>query len=111
MAGRTVQLHVGGQSYRVVTSATDEEIHRLEAMVNDKLAQVVPRGRPTPPNALLLAALALAHDVEEARARASVTAGRARDALGRMLERVDSALAEVGERAQASDEAGRDGGR
>ena len=29
MAGRTVQLRVGGQTYRVVTSASDEELQRL----------------------------------------------------------------------------------
>ena len=95
MAGRTVQLRVGGQAYRVVSSATEEELGRLAAIVDDKLRSLVPPGRPMPPQALLLAALALAHDLEEERARGSELSGRARDAFGRILERVDAALATV----------------
>lgn len=103
MPGRTVQVRVGGQVYRLVTSASDDEIHRLEAVVNDKLAEIVPRGRPLPPNALLLAAMALAHDLEEARTHAATTAGRAREALGRMLHRVDEALLEVNARSHVAE--------
>jgi cell division protein ZapA len=103
MAGRTVQVRVGGQVYRLVTSASDDEIHRLETIVNDKLAEIVPRGRPLPPNALLLAAMSLAHDLEEARAQVATTTGRAREALGRMLHRVDEALLEVNARSHAEE--------
>lgn len=102
-----VQLRIGGQSYRVVTSASDEELQRLAAVVDQKLATVVPPGRAVTPQAMLLAAMALAHDLEEERARAdqqrsrveaermnaAAIAERARGAFGRMLERVDAALA------------------
>ena len=93
MGRRTVQLRVGGQSYRVVTSASDDELQRLALAVDDKLATVVPPGRPPTPQALLLAAMALAHDLETERARSAALASRMRDAFGRILQRVDTALA------------------
>jgi cell division protein ZapA len=91
-SGRQVQLRIGGQTYRVVTSASDDELHRLAAVVEQKLAQVAPPGRMVNPQALLLAALALAHELEEERARSSERLARTRTAFGRMLERVDAAL-------------------
>lgn len=97
MAGRTVQLRVGGQTYRVVTTASDDELQRLAAMVDQKIATVVPPGRTVTPQAMLLAAMALAHDLEEERARSAAITERTRGAFGRMLERVDTALAQVGD--------------
>jgi cell division protein ZapA len=95
-AGRTVQLRVGGQTYRVVSSAGEEELQRLAAMVDQKLCEIVPGGhaqtRVVKPEAILLAAMALAHDLEEERARSAAVSTRARGAVGRMLERVDAAL-------------------
>jgi cell division protein ZapA len=92
MAGRTVQLRVGGQTYRVVTTASEEELQRLAAVVDQKLASVVPPGRAITPQAMLLAAMALAHDLEEERERSAAIAAKARGAFGRMIERVDAAL-------------------
>jgi cell division protein ZapA len=94
MPGRTVHLRVGGQTYRVVTSASEEELQRLAAVVDAKIATVVPPGRLVTPQAMLLAAIALAHDLEEERARSETVKTRARSAYGRLLERVDAALAE-----------------
>jgi cell division protein ZapA len=95
MPGRTVQLRVGGQTYRVVTSASEEDLQRLAAVVDQKLAAVVPPGRAITPQAMLLAAMALAHDLEEERERSAAVTARARGAFGRMIERVDAALAAV----------------
>lgn len=92
MGRRTVQLRIGGQTYRVVTSANDDELQRLAAVVDAKLATVVPPGRTPTPQAMLLAAMALAHDLEEERARSAAISGRFRDAFGRILQRVDAAL-------------------
>ena len=92
MAGRTVQLRVGGQTYRVVTSASEEDLRRLAMVVDAKLASVVPPGRPMTPQAMLLVAMALANDLEVARARVDAVSSRARGAFGRMLQRVDAAL-------------------
>ncbi len=100
MAGRTVHLRVGGQTYRVTTSSTDEELQRLAAVVDQKLATVVPPGRTVTPQAMLLAAMALAYELEEERSRTATVAARARGAFGRMLQRVDAAL-EATESAEA----------
>jgi cell division protein ZapA len=102
MPGRTVQLRVGGQTYRVVTTASEEELLRLAAAVDQKLAAVVPPGRAITPQAMLLAAMALAHDLEEERARAAAITSRTRVAYGRMLERVDAALGDYPPPAEAS---------
>jgi cell division protein ZapA len=107
MPGRTVHLRVGGQTYRVVTSASDEELQRLAAVVDAKIATVVPAGRMVTPQAMLLAAIALAHDLEEERARSETVKSRARNAYGRLLERVDSAL---GEGVAGADDAARASG-
>jgi cell division protein ZapA len=89
-----VQLRVSGQTYRVVTTATDAELKRFVSVIEDKVAEVNPRGRAMPPQALLLAALALAHDVEEEHARADRIESRARDTIARMVARIDAALDE-----------------
>jgi cell division protein ZapA len=106
MGGRTVQLRVGGQTYRVVTSASEPELTRLAAIVDHKLSQVVGAGRPITPQAMLLAALALAHDLEEERTRATAVVDKARDAFNRILQRVDGALSA----AQDDSERASDGG-
>jgi|SRR6185503_5003174 len=106
MAGRTVQLRVGGQTYRVVSSASDEELQRLAAVVDEKLAVVVPPGRAVTPQAMLLAAMALAHDLEQERSRVATVSERARGAFGRMLQRVDAALGSSSEGGRSSGEPG-----
>jgi cell division protein ZapA len=100
MASRTVSLRIGGQTYRVVTGASDEELQRLAAVVDAKLSQVVPPGRAVTPQHMLLAAMALASDLEDERTRSAAVTDRARGAFGRMLERVDAALGQqtAGER-------------
>lgn len=101
MGRRTVQLRVGGQSYRVVTSASDDELQRLASAVDSKLATVSPPGRAPAPQALLLAAMALAHDLEAERARSEAVVRRFKDAFGRILGRVDAALGSGSDKAGA----------
>jgi cell division protein ZapA len=94
MAGKGVELNVAGQRCRVVSTATEKELRVLASMVEDKLAALIVPGRPVTTQAMLLAAVALAHDAQEQRARAETIADKARRALSGLLERVDSALAE-----------------
>jgi cell division protein ZapA len=101
MAARTVHLRVGGQTYRVTTSSSDEELQRLAAVVDQKLATVVPPGRAVTPQAMLLAAMALAYELEKERSHSATVAERARGAFGRMLQRVDAALDLPAEGAEA----------
>jgi cell division protein ZapA len=99
MERRTVQLRVAGQTHRVVTTATDGELKRFVATIEDRLAEVSPRGRAVHPQALLLAALALVHDLEEERERSRRIEARARESLSQLVERIDAAL-EAGEDAE-----------
>lgn len=92
MDRRTVQLQIAGQSYKVVSSANESDLLRLAATVSAKLAEVVPRGKPVPPQAMLLAAISLAHELETERGRREALERRSRDLLRRVLVRLDDAL-------------------
>jgi cell division protein ZapA len=97
VSGRTVELRIAGQNYRVVSSAPEEDLQRLAQTVAAKLAEVSPRGRPAQPQAMLLAAIALAHEVETERAERESLERRTRDLLRRALVRIDDALEPVEE--------------
>lgn len=101
-------MRVGGQTYRVVATGDDHRVQHLAELVDRKLAEVLPNGlgrSVTAQQAMFLTAMALAAEVEEQRARATTLegerdrslhlAGRARDVVARLLERVDGALASV----------------
>ena len=92
MERRPIELRIAGQSYRVVSSAPEQELHRLAEVVAAKLAEVVPPGRPHPPQAMLLAAIALAYDAEAERRERVALERRTRDLLQRALTRIDEAL-------------------
>lgn len=92
---RAVELHVGGQRYRVVSSASPEELERLARVVDDKIAAIVPPGRAITPQSMLLAAIALAHDLEEERRRSGELTRDTRGVLERIVHRVDEAIASV----------------
>ncbi len=92
---RAVELQVGGQRYRVVSSASPEELERLARVVDDKLVSLLAPGRPMTPQAILLAALALAHDLEEERSRSAALAEDARSAVEHLLVRIDDTIASV----------------
>lgn len=77
----------------MVSSASPEELERLAAIVDEKLTALVPPGKPLGPQSLLLVAMALAHDVETARAKNRELSRGARGALERMLGEVDATLA------------------
>jgi cell division protein ZapA len=92
MASRAIELRVGGQQYRVVSSASRGDLERFAAVVDEKLAPYVHAGRPLNPNALLLAAISLAHELEAERTRSEHIATRAREVVESIVSRVDDAL-------------------
>jgi cell division protein ZapA len=92
MGRRTVEVRVGGQKYRVVSSAGEDELRRLAETVNSKLIEVAPGGGVQPPQSMLLAALALAHEVEEERARRVSIERRTGELLRHLLAGLDEAL-------------------
>jgi cell division protein ZapA len=92
MAGTPVELRVGGQTYRVIASAEEAELRRLADLVDARLQRLTAPGRPVAPQALLLAAISLAHDLEEERQRRQQLETRSREMLRSILERIDAAL-------------------
>lgn len=91
MDRHTVSLGVAGHTYKIVSSAEPKELQRLAAVVDAKVDKVA-HGRGMSPQAVLLAALALAHEVEEERGKREAIERRTRDLLRRVLLRVDDAL-------------------
>jgi cell division protein ZapA len=89
-----VSLTVGGQSFKVHASVPEETLRRLAAVVDSRIRELVPPGRPVPPTAMLLAAVALAHDLEEERSKRTSLEARSRDVMRRLLARIDEALEE-----------------
>ncbi len=87
-----VELRVGGQTYRVVATAEEADLHRLADVVDERLRQVTAPGRTVSPQSLLLAALSLAHDLEEERNRRLASERRAREMLSSLVSRIDAAL-------------------
>jgi cell division protein ZapA len=103
MSANPVELRVGGQVYRVLASASEDELRRLAAVVDARLRQVTPPGRQLSPQSLLLAALSLAHDLEEERSRSAKLAARSREMLGSILTRIDAAIGTSAPPVEATD--------
>jgi cell division protein ZapA len=87
-----VELRVGGQTYRVLATADEADLHRLADVVDDRLRKLTAPGRAVSPQSLLLAALSLAHDLEDERGRRVRSEQRAREMLSGLLTRIDAAL-------------------
>ncbi len=100
MDRRTVELRIAGQSYRLVSSAPAEELQHLAEVVEAKLTEIAPKGKAQP-QALLLAAMALAHELEGERGRRESLERRTLDLMRRMLVRIDDAM-EPFEQAEAA---------
>lgn len=90
---QTIELRVGGHTYRVVSGGAPEEARRLAAIVDERITRVVPKGKTmTPEQAMLLAALSLAHDLVELEGAATSMSAELRQSLTRVLTRVDEVL-------------------
>ena len=87
-----VELRVGGQTYRVVATAEEADLHRLADVVDERLRKLTAPGRSVSPQSLLLAALSLAHDLEDERTRRLRSEQRAREMLSSLVSRIDAAL-------------------
>ena len=105
MSGTPVELRVGGQTYRVVASSDEDELRRLAEIVDARLRSLTGTGRQVSPQTLLLAALSLAHDLEEERARRMKLETRSREMLGSLITRIDAAISATAERNEAAPEA------
>lgn len=93
--GNPVELRVGGQSYRVVASADEAELRRLAGVVDARLRSLSQPNRQISPQALVLAAIALAHDLEEEREARRRAEERSKQMLRALLQRIDAVLDET----------------
>ncbi len=87
-----MQVRIGGQNIKVVSSADEDELQRLADTVTAKMEELTPRGKAPPAQAVLLAAIALAHELEEERSKRSAVETKARDMLRRVIHRIDDVL-------------------
>lgn len=92
MSEAAVQLKVAGKTYQVVTSADPDELGRLAGRVEEALASVSAPGREPSAQALILAAITLAHDLEEEKAARVAAERRHREFVQKMMGRIDRAL-------------------
>jgi cell division protein ZapA len=92
-----VELKVAGHTYRVASSATEDELQRLARIVERKLRELAPSSAYHP-QSMLLVAMSLAFEVEQERARRLAVEKRSREMLTTVLARVDAALDMTGDR-------------
>ena len=100
MSGTPVELRVGGHTYRVVASSSEDELRRLASIVDARVKSLSPPGRQVSPHTMLLAALSLAHELEEERAHATTLELRSREMLGSLITRIDAAITASAEPAE-----------
>ncbi|HYQ17749.1 MAG TPA: cell division protein ZapA [Polyangiaceae bacterium] len=100
MAASPVDLKVGGQTYRVVATAEESELKRLADLVDARLRSMSAPGRPISPQSLLLAAISLAHDLEEEKRKRLQLEARSKEMLKSVLARIDAAIEASDEKAE-----------
>lgn len=92
MDRRPIHVNVAGQRYKVISSSPESDVARLAAAVDAKVSELTPPGRAPASHSIVLAAIALAHDLELERARRRQVEVKVRDLLRRILLRIDHAL-------------------
>jgi cell division protein ZapA len=96
-----VEVSVGGQSYRLVASSGEHTLQRYAGVVNERLRDLTGTDRSSHPQAMLLVAMALAHDLEQERAQRQADLSSAEAMLKELLGRVNEALEGVDENGDA----------
>ncbi len=91
---QTTSVTVGGHTYRVNSSANTDELARLAALVDERLA-ALPIGQRGDPKSLVLVALGLAHDLEQERRERSADRQDASARIRSIVARIGDALGNV----------------
>lgn len=91
---RTITLEIAGGRYRMASDADEAHLQRLSELINDRVAALGPKVARTASPAQLLAviALGLADELVQAEERRKHVERTARDAVGRAIERLDTAI-------------------
>jgi cell division protein ZapA len=97
MRAAAVEVHVGGQLYRLVASSGEQTLQRYAGVVNDRLRELTGSDRTSHPQAMLLVAMALAHDLEQEREQRATERSNTAEMLRQLLGRVNEALDGVDE--------------
>jgi cell division protein ZapA len=95
MARSPVELSIAGAKYRVVSTASEPELHRLAGLVDERIAALTPRGRSASPQAMLLAAMAFAHDAEATSTAQSASRSQVEERMRSYLARIDSIVEQL----------------
>ncbi len=88
---QSVELRVGGKSYRVVSSASGDELRELALLVDSRLSRLSPSGTPGS-QGLLLVALELAHELRREQSLRAAAKVEMKSVLAGLLTRIDGAL-------------------
>jgi cell division protein ZapA (FtsZ GTPase activity inhibitor) len=99
MSKQAVTISIAGHAYRLVTSLDKPTLERHAKEIERRLGKLAP-GQQIHPQALLLVALALSHELQEAREAADELRQRASERITDMVRRVDSALDHLDEDAE-----------
>lgn len=99
---QTLTLQVAGRSYRITTTASEDDVRRLASVV-DLRTQELFQGRTPNADALVLTAISLAHDAEKERRSTEELRGLVRTQMAALLEEIDAALAQLPSPAGQSD--------
>lgn len=93
---RSVVLDIAGSRYRMTSDADEAHLHRLAALVNERIEALGAGAKRTAPPAQLLAvvALGLADDLLIAEERRQKIEKTTRDAVGGAIRRIDRRLEE-----------------
>jgi cell division protein ZapA len=97
MMRAAVEVHVGGQLYRLVASSGEQTVQRYASVVNERLRELTGSERTSHPQAMLLVAMALAHDLEQERTQRLAERQGTEELLRQLLGRVNEALDGVDE--------------
>jgi cell division protein ZapA len=87
-----VELRIGDQTYRLVSSSPEGELRLLGAIVDERLRKLSPTGTAPPAQRLLLVAMALAHDLEAERGLRRERDARWRQKVEGFVGRIDGLL-------------------
>jgi cell division protein ZapA len=92
---QTVTIELAGARYRMTSDAEAEHLHRLAALVNDRIDALGSKAvrNASPAQLLAVVALGLADDLLAEETRRKTVESITRHAIGDAIERIDSRLA------------------
>ncbi|APR99240.1 cell division protein ZapA [Pajaroellobacter abortibovis] len=88
----TIEVEVGGQRIRLVSSEDEAFVHRLADTINQKLEELLPSPKQCPPRTFILVAFILAYELEQERAQRSALYSKTHNFLFHILKKIESIM-------------------